>query len=412
VITDAAEYAERLLGGLGVDLPVLAHEAPSDPVRDWAGSGAMWLTGYAGEAPQLGAGTPATAVHGALLALRSVAAAVGVDASQLPDERLLGERAALVGLTRNGRTSAGGATRLLEAADGTVAIALARETDLASLPALTEAAVTDQPWDAVAEWCSRTSVADVAERAALLGIAAAALPTAGSTEVGPQPMPAVALHERPLTVVDLSALWAGPLAAHLLQLVGARVVGVESPTRPDPSRLSQPAFFDLLHSGTEQRSLDFTTADGRDELRRLIAAADIVIEASRPRGLQQLGIDAEQLASDHGITWVSITAYGRDDPRIGFGDDVAVGAGLVGAGPVFAGDAIADPITGVHAALIALTRALSGRTGVVEVPMHDTVQRCVGPVPDAEVVQRDGDWYVDTGNDLIAVARPSTRVAS
>jgi hypothetical protein len=372
----------------------------------------MWLTGHADGPPQFATGTPATAVRGGLHALCSVAAAVGSDSSRLPDERLLGERAALSGLSRNGRTCAGGATRLLDAADGTVAIALPRPSDVDSVPALTEVNVDGDPWAAVADWCEQTPSAEVVERATLLGIAAAALPTA---PLGTEPIPPAtpdALQARPLTVVDLSALWAGPLAAHLLQLVGARVVGVESPTRPDPSRLSQPAFFDLLHSGTERRSIDFTAPAGRDELRRLIAAADIVIEASRPRGLQQLGIDAEQLASDHGITWVSITAYGRDDPRIGFGDDVAVGAGLVGAGPVFAGDAIADPITGVHAALIAFTRALSGRTGVVEVPMHDTVQRCVGPVLDAEVVQRDGDWYVDTGNDLIAVARPSTRVAS
>ena len=55
---------------------------------------------------------------------------------------------------------------------------------------------------------------------------------------------------------------------------------------------------------------------------------------------------------DRGVV-VSITAFGRDSNRIGFGDDVAAAAGLVAlddAGdPVFCGDAIADPLTGLTA---------------------------------------------------------------
>jgi crotonobetainyl-CoA:carnitine CoA-transferase CaiB-like acyl-CoA transferase len=45
---------------------------------------------------------------------------------------------------------------------------------------------------------------------------------------------------------------------------------------------------------------------------------------------------------------------GHDAPRPAFGDDAAVAGGLVGAavdGPVFCGDAIADPLTGLDAAL-------------------------------------------------------------
>src|SRR5581483_6493598 len=102
------------------------------------------------------------------------------------------------------------------------------------------------------------------------------------------------------------------------------------------------------------------TEDGREQLRRLIAQADVVIEASRPRALRQLGIDAEEAVAS-GTVWVSITAYGRapgDDLLIGFGDDVAAGAGLVARddrGPLFAGDALADPLTGVQAASAAVT---------------------------------------------------------
>ena len=68
-------------------------------------------------------------------------------------------------------------------------------------------------------------------------------------------------------VVDLSALWSGPLCAHLLTLAGARVVKVESASRLDGARRGPPAFFDLLHAGQESVVLDLPTE--RDRLRHL-----------------------------------------------------------------------------------------------------------------------------------------------
>lgn len=398
---------------------MVVDEQPRDPLADWAGSGAMWLTGRVDGPPGLVSGTPATAVRAGLAQLESAAAAVGADPSGLPDHRLLGERAALANLSRNGRTSAGGATRLLDAADGVVALSLARPSDIELLPALTQSVADGEPWEVLTHWVARTTTAEIIERTSLLGIACGCLPAAGpaagpaaSPVAGPiseHDVPVSSLRRRELVVVDLSALWAGPLCAHLLHLLGARVTGVESVHRPDLSRGSQSAFYDLLHAGTERCRIDFRTRDGIDDLRGLLGSADLVIESSRPRALQQLGIDAERLAADHGVTWLSITAYGRDDPRIGFGDDVAIAAGLAGTGPVFAGDAIADPLTGVHAALVGYTSALAGQVGVVEVAMRDVVAATAGQLPDAEVVDHDGAWYVDAGAELIPIARPGAR---
>ena len=73
------------------------------------------------------------------------------------------------------------------------------------------------------------------------------------------------------------------------------------------------------------------------------------------------GIDADALcASRSGLIWMTITGYGATGQAadwIGFGDDCAVAAGLAEAlrraagHPGFVGDAIADPLTGIHAAL-------------------------------------------------------------
>jgi crotonobetainyl-CoA:carnitine CoA-transferase CaiB-like acyl-CoA transferase len=179
-----------------------------------------------------------------------------------------------------------------------------------------------------------------------------------------------------LLVVDFSALWAGPLCAQLLGLAGARVVKVETPTHPDGARRGHPGFYWLLHAGHRSVVLDPTTSAGRRALAELVEAADIVIEASRPRALARFGLDAHAAVAA-GTTWISITAAGRSSDRIGFGDDVAASAGLVAhddrGAPVFCGDAIADPLTGLTAAALALTAPANGSGMLWDLAMTDVV---------------------------------------
>jgi hypothetical protein len=165
---------------------------------------------------------------------------------------------------------------------------------------------------------------------------------------------------RPPLVIDLSALWAGPLAAHLLWLAGADVVKVESLSRPDAMRTGDPVLFALLNQGKDSVQIDFASPEGRTALLSLLQRADIVIEAARPRALRQLGIDAEALVlARPGITWITITGHGATGAAadwIGFGDDCSVAGGLSAALAEasgawgFAGDAVADPLTGIVAA--------------------------------------------------------------
>ncbi|HVY10458.1 MAG TPA: CoA transferase [Mycobacteriales bacterium] len=385
-------------------------------IAAWARSGAMALTGRSDGPPQLVAGAPATTVRRNLEALSATAAAVGLDPPPLPDERLLGERAAVMGLRRQGRVSAGGATRLLDAADGTVALTLSRQADLEVLPALLERnTVSADPWHDVAAWAAVQDARDIEERAALLGLAIGAVHHSVEAAVGglstPLGRPPRAASANAPLVVDLSALWAGPLCAHLLGLVGAQVLAVESTQRPDPTRDVAPGFHALLRGNAEHCSLDFTSREDVARLRDLLVGADIVIEAARPRALAQLGIDAHEVAAEGHGTWVSITAYGRAQNRIGYGDDVAAAAGLLGEGPVFAGDAVADPMTGTHAALAALSHWAAGHSGVVELSMYDVVHAARTPLPESHVVRRGDDWYVDDGSELHLVRRPVARQA-
>src|SRR5215469_16991054 len=304
-------------------------------VLDWAASGAMALTGFPDGAPSA---SPAPAFALLQAVTSDLAAVTGVRAD--PAELVAG-RAALTGFTRRGQVSAGGTTRLLRAADGWCAVTLSRPEDMDAVPAILGTLGHDasaQPsWMAIESAARAVNAADLADAAQLLGVPAAGLPAAPpsapwppwrATRIAP-PSPGTAL--RGAIVVDLSSMWAGPLCARLLGLAGARVIKVEAADRPDGARSGNQAFYDWLHAGHESIALNFRTPFGLHHLARLLVAADVVIEGSRPRALANLGVAPGMFAHRPGQVWLSITGHGRDRPdRVSFGDDAAVAGGLVG----------------------------------------------------------------------------------
>lgn len=389
----AAWHAARMLRWLGASVECRAENTGA--AADWASSGAMALTGLRTGPPLLPSGQAASAVRGALLATELVANAVG----RLPDARVLGERAAAAGSRRDAPRSAGGGFELVRAADGWLGVNLARPSDAELIPAWL--AEPGSAWRAVV---ARRPAAELAARARLLGLPVAALPDGPDEQLVARGQ---AGHIRPLVVagrarpgcgrlagmlvVDLSSLWAGPLCGHLLTLLGARVVKVESTRRPDGARQGPPAFYDLLHAGQESVVVDFACPVGRRRLAGLVAAADVVIEASRPRALLQAGVAADEVLrrAEHKV-WVSITAYGRTGPwsnAVGFGDDTAVAAGLLADDPVTGtpapcGDAIADPVTGVNAALAAVACLSAGGTWLVDLALREQVAATLVGAPE------------------------------
>lgn len=376
--------------------------------RRWAASGAMALTGPADEAPDAGPARIAVAMDALAADIAATSTALGARV-ELDGAALLGERAAIAGLKRRGATSCGGATRLLRAADDTtVALSLARDDDLDLLPALhallghdpAAAEPPDEVWVGVAACAAHVDGAAFVGAAGILGLPAALCgevsglnPLVRWTPTGP----AAPVGAKPI-VVDLSSLWAGPLCANVLGLAGLRVVKVESIRRPDGARSGPAAFFDLLHGGHDSVAVNFDAEGGRAALRRLVSAADVVIEASRPRALAGLGVAHEDLAAAGWRgTWLSITGHGRNGPaadRVAFGDDAAVAGGLVGPLPPaglragnpqsrgtprpdhlhgwFVGDAIADPATGLLAAAAVLRALGTGHSGLIEVSLATT----------------------------------------
>jgi len=414
----SAAYGAALLQACGSAREVVPDRRPDSPALAWARSGSMALTGAPDGPPCLAPGPLAPAAQGALLALRALAGdppTLGLDAAAL-----LGERAAIFGYRRQGRIAPGGNCRLLRTADAWIALNLARPDDTNLLAAWLQTEIGHDPWTEVAAALRQREAAPLVERARLLS-----LPAAPVCAPDPTPPPWLRIEvrgseaetpRRTARVVDLSGLWAGPLCAHLLQCAGARVVKVESRSRPDGARMGPTQFFDLLNGGKECVALDL--AADRSALQALFDWADIVIESARPRALQQLGFDAQELVARHpGLTWVSITGYGRRAPQgewVAFGDDAACAAGLAVAtgdpdAPLFCGDAIADPLAGLHAAVAALGFHQRGGGALLDVSLRDTAAHALGFSTEAEcAIVRNNEVEVD--GRVAPVAPPRARV--
>src|SRR4051812_7554122 len=161
----AAAEARLLTEALGLD------DCPTPPYDDlalWAGSGAMHLTGHADGPPM----APAAPVASRLAAAAAVLTSVGGPTVDGP--ALLAMRAPLRGLSRRGRVSAGGASRLLPTRDGWLAVTLSRDADVELVPAWLEG--EDDSWEAVGDAASASTSAELAERGQELGLAVAVVP--------------------------------------------------------------------------------------------------------------------------------------------------------------------------------------------------------------------------------------------
>lgn len=354
----------------------------------WAESGAQWLTDPRVPVP--------TRLVGTALGLIEYLDALGARLTdELPGRGLgvLGERAAALGLTTSGTTSCGGATRFVRAADGWLALSLARDADVELLPAwLAPVEVCPgDPWPQITA-AARRPTGQLVDAAGELGLACAAV--AETDDRRPVHLEPLGTAEpRPLAgavVADLGALWAAPLAGDLLARLGARVIKIESTTRPDGMR-AHVELFDVWNGRSESVALPLATSDGRRALATLLERVDVVVEASRPRALAQLGIDARALTARGPRIWLSITAYGRHGTaarRIGFGDDAAAAGGLVGwvdGTPRFVGDAIADPLSGLTAAATVAHLCSTGGRWLADVALARVAAWCA-PRPGDPVV--------------------------
>jgi crotonobetainyl-CoA:carnitine CoA-transferase CaiB-like acyl-CoA transferase len=240
-----------------------------------------------------------------------------------------------------------------------------------------------------------------------------------------QPHPTTATSEHAplhgLRVLDLTAFWAGPLCTHVLAMLGAEVLHIESTARPDGTRLlsglrfSEPdwwersGIFSGLNTNKKGVTLDLAADRGRELLRRLIATCDVIVENYTPRVLEQLGLDVDAVrAIRPDVLIVRMPGFGldgpwRDDPAFAFVIEDASGltwmTGYPDQNPV-SPYCVGDSNAGSHAVcglLLALEhRRQTGEGVTVEASMVDaalnvTAEQVVEHSAYEALLQRDGN---------------------
>lgn len=126
-------------------------------------------------------------------------------------------------------------------------------------------------------------------------------------------------------VVDLSALWAGPLATSLLARLGATVVKIDGPARPDGLG-ERPAVYRHLNAGKRIEALDLRRTPDRRRFEELLANADLVVDSFSRRVLPNLGYPHQELLTRFPrLRSLSIVAFPIGTPEA---DWVAYGPGV------------------------------------------------------------------------------------
>ncbi|MGY5778810.1 CaiB/BaiF CoA transferase family protein [Rhizobium sp. LEGMi135b] len=199
-----------------------------------------------------------------------------------------------------------------------------------------------------------------------------------------------------IIVLDMSQFLAGPMAALRLGDLGARVIKIERPDGGDLCRRlylsdteigGDSTLFHAINRGKESFAVNMKDENDLQELRALIAKADVVIQNFRPGVIERLGLDYASVAAiNPRIVYGSITGYGPDNEWRHFpGQDLLAQArsgamwlnGEADDGPVPFGLAVADMLAGnllVQAILAGLVRrGVTGRGVHVETSLLEAM---------------------------------------
>lgn len=177
-------------------------------------------------------------------------------------------------------------------------------------------------------------------------------------------------------VLDLSRILAGPSATQLLGDLGADVVKIEHPAGGDDTRRWGPPFIDTpegeraeaayfacCNRNKRSVALDFSKPEDIDTVKKMVKAADILVENFKFGGLEKYGLDFASLQQiNPRLIYCSITGFGHSGPYAhrpgydfliqGMGGLMSITGqadGTAGAEPMKVGVAICDLFTGLNA---------------------------------------------------------------
>ncbi|GGN62038.1 putative L-carnitine dehydratase [Actinoplanes lobatus] len=141
------------------------------------------------------------------------------------------------------------------------------------------------------------------------------------------PAPTGPLPASGLRILDLTRVIAGPAGTRMLAALGADVLRVDDPNRPE---LPLHALDGVI--GKASTEIDAATAEGLRTLHRLIGEADVVVTGYRPGALRRFGLAPDQIAERRpGTVVATLSAWGTTGPwadRRGFDSLVQIATGI------------------------------------------------------------------------------------
>ena len=200
-----------------------------------------------------------------------------------------------------------------------------------------------------------------------------------------------------LKVVDCSRLIAGGVLATVLADLGADVIKVENPRGGDPLRTWSKSLGELWWKvyarGKRSVTLNLTAPEGQALLKRLVRAADVLIENYVPGTFEKWGLGWEELSKENPrLVMVRVSGWGQDGPyrdRPGFGTMVEAMSGFAATtGPPDMPTLPSFPMADMVAALAGAATVLaalrhrdrvSGRGQMIDVPLYEPLLSILGP---------------------------------
>ncbi|MEU3752901.1 CoA transferase [Streptomyces olivoreticuli] len=235
-------------------------------------------------------------------------------------------------------------------------------------------------------------------------------------------------------VLDLTHVLAGPFAAYQLAVLGADVIKIEPPDRPDFVRTRGPdpglnrqlrgVNYQVQGGNKRAMTLNLKTPGGREVFRSLAGTADVVIENYRTGALARLGVGYEELSAvNPGLVYCSMTGYGQRGPRAevnAYDNVVQAASGVIsrcdGHKPNLAFIDYGSGYNAAFAIAAALyARSRDGRGQRIDCAMFDTALMLMAPAVSAQLhpgereepVQESGLGAYETADGVFVLGTPT-----
>ncbi|HEV8446980.1 MAG TPA: CoA transferase [Gemmatimonadaceae bacterium] len=196
-----------------------------------------------------------------------------------------------------------------------------------------------------------------------------------------------------IKVLDLTRVLAGPLCTMLLGDLGADVIKVEKPGSGDESRTWGPpfdaegrsAYYLSINRNKLGLAADLNQDAGREDVERLLAEADVVVDNFLPGVLDRRGLGAAEWCERRPeLIWCTVTGFGPGTRRPGY-DFVAQAesgwmaiTGEPDGDPMKAGVALADVLAGKDATIAVLAalvrRGMTGKGARLSISLIDSAR--------------------------------------